>query len=59
MLKNKELPFISSLSNETNTAMFKSPNKIFREDLWESLLCYETEQNIQEIASNKSIQDMP
>lgn len=39
--------------------MFKSPNKIFREDLWESLLCYETEQNIQEITSNKSIQEMP
>ncbi len=57
LLSHKELPFLSSLGNESNIAKFKGGNKIFREELWECLLGYETEQNIQEIASNKNIQE--
>jgi hypothetical protein len=40
MLKNKSLEFLSSVANETNTGMFKSSSKIFREELWDCLLCF-------------------
>lgn len=55
MLNKKELEYLSSVVSETNKALFKFNNKIFREDLWECLLGCDTEQNIEDIQSQKSI----
>lgn len=59
MLIKNQLEFLSSVANETNKALFKFNNKIFREDLWECLLGCDTEQNIEDIQSQKSINEMP
>lgn len=55
MIQGKELAFLGGLANQSNIAYFKTSNKIFRDDLWDCFLCYDNNENIQEIASNKAI----
>lgn len=55
MVEGKELAFLGEHANQGNTAYFKTSNKIFRDDLWDCFLCYDSNENIQEIASNRAI----
>lgn len=47
MLEEKQLPFISSINVEGSIATFRPSGRVYREDLWETLLGYDGEAKLQ------------